>query len=171
MKKSLLALAVLGAFMAGCSDHSSDVAHAPQYTAPAAPQTAAPQQVVVQQPAQSGTGDLLTGAALGYMAGNLLNGGGSRQQAAPETRIIERRTVVNNYIERRPTVKETTPAPTASPSKPNYGATYQAAKPAAPSYGATYAAAKSSSLPSSYGASRPSSFSSPSRSSFSSGRR
>lgn len=117
MKKTLLAMAVLSS-LAACHNTSSDVAP-PAYQQQAAQpqqyqQAQQPQTVVVQQPAQqsSGMGDMLTGAAIGAMATHMLSGGSRQAAPAPveTTRVIERRTVVNNYIDRTP--KAATPVPT-----------------------------------------------------------
>lgn len=56
-------------------------------------QQAAQAPVVVQQPS-SGIGDMITGGAIGYMLGR------SSQPQIQQPQVIERRTVVNRYVNR-----------------------------------------------------------------------
>lgn len=127
MKKTLLILAI-AASLAACDSRHSNAAYAPQpYAQPAAapaPVQAAP--VVVQQ--DSGMKDMVTGAAIGAVAATMLNGS-SRHAPATETRIIERRTVVNNYVPARPVAA---PAKPAFAPAPRYS-TFRSAPTAKPS--------------------------------------
>lgn len=185
--KKLLIVAAIGMSLAACSDRSTDFAQTvaqPQAAAPVAQQGAAPagapQTVVVQAPPQqgSGVGDMLTGAALGAMAMNIFNGGGSvRHYDGPGERVVERRTVINNHYVERPKAAVQTPqaapatqAPTyasayatkpAAPAQkaPSYASAYSS-KPASPSSSSSYSSRSSSSYGSSYSSSRSSSFSS-----------
>ncbi|MDY7537545.1 hypothetical protein RGU72_04670 [Undibacterium sp. 5I1] len=150
MKKILLALAIASALSA-CGSRNDDARQPIQYAQQAQPQyasQAAP--VIVQQPQQSsGTGDMLMGAAIGAMGMHLLSGNNNSSQ---QTQVVERRTVVNNYIERPATPASTstpTPTPTVKPvvsvvspkpAAPSYANVYRAPapKPAAPSYVSVY---------------------------------
>lgn len=74
-----------------------------QQAVPAQPTTVIVQQQPVAAPAHSGSGDMLTGAALGGLAGYMVGNSGNRQQAAAPA-YVDRRPV---YVDRRPIVQKT----------------------------------------------------------------
>jgi hypothetical protein len=159
MKKTVLAMLIAVA-LAGCGRNEPMQQAAPQTApawygegvaqAPAAPAAAptAPQApVVVQQaaPHQDNTvRDMLLGGMIGHTLGGMF--GGNRNAApapsySPPTRIIERRTIINNVPAPAPApVAAPRPvAPAPAPVRPSYSQAYNAAKPSVapsrPSYG------------------------------------
>lgn len=130
MKKNLLIMALLAVSVAACDNRPQYAMQPQQYAQPAPVAAQAP--VIVQSGPQHSGGDMLTGALLGAAAGHLLTKN-SQPAAAPApvhtvTRVVERRTVVNNYIS-RPTPRVAAPAPARV--TPSYSA---ARSVSAPSY-------------------------------------